>query len=132
MAKVKYIGRKPTAVDNVANSGKFWSGFGDVQEVNDRQARTLLTYPDQWVLDDESDSLAVHKEPVTRFINPEGDRVEIPESALKKPLEHMGKDELRAYALERFQKSLHPNMGRKRMVDEIEEMERGMEPFTGK
>ena len=129
MATVKYVGRKLTAIDNVANSGAIWNGHGDVQAVTDRQARLLVAYPDQWVLADGSDSIAVSKEPVTCFINPEGDRVEIPASALKQPLEHMSKDELRAYALERFQKALHPNMARKRMVDEIEEMERGMEPF---
>lgn len=129
MAQVKYIGRKATAVDNVANSNTTWSGPGDVQTVTDRQARILVSFADQWVLDDDSESIAVRREPSTVFINPAGDRVEIPESALKKPLEHMDADELRAYALEHYQKSMHPRAGRKRMIDEIEEMQRGMDPF---
>jgi hypothetical protein len=130
MAQVKYVGRKPAAVDNVANSRVVWKGHGDVQTVTDRQARILVQFPDQWELADESDSIMLKKEPVTAFINPDGDRVEVPESALKKPLEHMDTDELRAYALEHFQKSFGPRMSRKRMVDEIEEMQRGPEAFS--
>lgn len=129
MAQVKYIGRKAIAVDNVAGSGAVWSGNGDVQAVTDRQARILVKYPDQWTLADESQSILVKKEPVTAFINPDGDRVEVPESALKKPLEHMDADELRAYALEFYQKSFGPRMSRKRLIDEIEELQRGMDPF---
>jgi hypothetical protein len=130
MAQVKYVGRKPAAVDNVANSRTVWNGYGDVQNVTDRQARILVQFADQWVLADESDSILLKKEPVTAFINHEGERVEVPESALKKPLEHMDMDELRAYALEHFQKSFGPRMSRKRMVDEIEELQRGAEPFS--
>lgn len=129
MAQVKYIGRKPIAIDNVANSRKVWNGHGDVQTVTDRQARILVGYPDQWTLADESESILLKKEPVTAFINPEGDRVEIPESALKKPLEHMDTDELRAYALEFYQRQFGPRMSRKRLMDEIEELQRGAEPF---
>jgi len=129
MAQVKYIGRKATAIDNVANSGVMWNGNGDVQAVTDRQARILVKYADQWTLAEESDSILLKKEPVMAFINPEGERVEIPESAMKKPLEHMDMDELRAYALEFYQKSFGPRISRKRLVDEIEELQRGMEPF---
>ncbi|MEJ7745361.1 MAG: hypothetical protein WKF61_01110 [Luteimonas sp.] len=129
MAQVKYIGRKLTAVDNVANSRVTWNGNGDVQTVTDRQARILVGFADQWTLADESESILVKKEPVTAFINEDGDRVEIPESSFKKPLEHMDVNELRAYALEHYQKSFGPRMARKRLVDEIEELQRGMEPF---
>jgi hypothetical protein len=129
MAEVKYIGKKQTAVDNVAGSRVTWNGFGDVQTVTDRQARILVGYPDQWQLADESESIHVKKEPVTAFINPAGDRVEIPESSLKKALEHMDSDELRAYALEHYSKSFGPRVSRKSLMDQVEELQRGMEPF---
>lgn len=129
MAQIKYVGRKLTAIDNVAGSGVTWAGNGDVQTVTDRQARILLKYPDQWELADKSEVLGSGKEPVVAFINPDGERVEIAESALNKPLESMDHDELRAFALERFQKTFGPRMSRKRLIDEIEELQRGMDPF---
>ena len=88
-----------------------------------------MKFADQWVLADESDSILLKKEPVMAFINPDGERVEIPESALKKPLEHMDMDELRAHALEFYQKSFGPRISRKRLIDEIEELANGMDPF---
>lgn len=45
---VIYVGKKPTAHDNVAGSGKVWNGNGDVQEVTELQAATLTKYRDQW------------------------------------------------------------------------------------
>ena len=129
MAQIKYIGRKASAVDNVASSRVVWDGPGDVQTVTDRQARILLQYPDQWALAEGSDALSLKKESVLAFINPEGERVEVSETALKKPLENMDTDELRAYALEHYQKGFGPRMSRKRLIDEIEELGRGMEPF---
>jgi hypothetical protein len=52
--RIKYVGRKPFATDNVARSGKQWAGRGDVQEVTEAQAKILCRYPDQWGVDDGS------------------------------------------------------------------------------
>jgi hypothetical protein len=53
LVKIVYVGRKPSAIDNVARSGKLWNGFGDVQEVTSVQANILLRYPDQWAVFDQ-------------------------------------------------------------------------------
>ena len=52
LVQVVYLGNKPFATDNVAKSGKQWSGYGDVQEVTPEQAKILIKYPDQWALGD--------------------------------------------------------------------------------
>lgn len=49
---VRYVGKKPTAQDNVAKSGKLWEGNGDVQWVTSKQAKILTRYADQWALDE--------------------------------------------------------------------------------
>lgn len=130
MVKIKYVGRKATAIDNVAGSGKIWAGAGDVQEVTAQQARKLVLYADQWALENEKDLKLIAKEPVTRFINPDGDRVEIKESALNRALEKLSHDELRAFALENFQKSFRPDATRTSMMNDIEELQAGMDPFS--
>lgn len=49
--KVKYIGREPTHRDRLYGSGVFWSGPGDVQEVEEEIAeRMLKRHPDQYAL----------------------------------------------------------------------------------
>ncbi|MCG5526847.1 MULTISPECIES: hypothetical protein [Halorhodospira] len=49
--KVKYIGREPTHRDRLYGSGVFWSGPGDVQEVEEEiAARMLKRHPDQYAL----------------------------------------------------------------------------------
>ena len=50
MVRVKYVGKKPHAIDNVASSGKTWTGHGDVQVVTEAQAEKLCKFPDQWEL----------------------------------------------------------------------------------
>ena len=129
MVKVKYVGQKPAAIDTIAGTGKVWNGNGDVHDVTERQARALIAYPERWALVDGKDLAKVDKEHVTRFIL-DGTRVEVAESDLKKQIEKMSKEELMAYALERFQKSFNPKMGRTAMIDTIEELARGMDPFV--
>ena len=130
MIRIKYIGKKPSAIDNVASTGKTWTGYGDVQEVPDRAARTLLRYPDQWALDDEGDRATVSKEPMTVFMSPDGAKVSLTDTELKKPLDRMSTDELRGYALKNHSHTFRPKTGRKSMIDEIEEMEKGPEPLV--
>lgn len=130
MIRLKYIGKKPFAIDNITHSGTTWEGPGDVREVQDRTARALLAYPDQWALEDPKDAKTVAKEPVTAFLKPDGQRVVVPDSDLKKHLEDMTPDELRAYALRYYKKTLPASAGRKRLMDEIEELQRGMDPIA--
>lgn len=130
MIEIVYVGRKLVALDNVAQSGKTWAGYGDTQSVTERQARLLLKYPDQWELSKDSDAPAVAKEQIVRFIDPSGDRVEVPETALKLPLEKMTANQLRAYAITTFNKTFSVGYGRKRLLDEIEEMAKGMDPMV--
>jgi hypothetical protein len=46
--KIKYVGKKPFAVDPVAGSGKTWNGNGDIQTMTDKQGEMLCKYPDQF------------------------------------------------------------------------------------
>lgn len=130
MIRIKYVGKKPFVVDNVTHSGTTWDGPGSVREVQDRTARALLAHPDQWALDDAKDAKLVAKEPVTVFLKPDGERVSIPDADLKKHLEDMTADELRAYALRFYKKTFAPSLGKKRLMDEIEELMRGMDPIS--
>lgn len=131
MIAIVYVGKKPFAIDNVAGSGRFWNGHGDVQEVTNSQAKILLKFPDQWALQNpEADSEAVEKEATTTFIAPDGERVTVPESALAKPLEKMSADELRAYAIDRHALVFKSNVSKKSMMDAIQEKEAGLPPIT--
>lgn len=130
MIEIIYVGRKKNAIDNVSGSGKVWTGKGDVQGVTERQARILLKYPDQWELTKDSDKPAMQKEQITRFLDPAGERIEVAEAELKAPMEKMSANQLRAYAITTFNKTFGPNYSRKRLIDEIEEMAKGMDPMV--
>lgn len=116
--KIRYVGKKPFAFDNVAQSGKIWAGHGDVQEVSDAQARKLLGYPDQWALDDPKSAkeLAVVHPVITT--DEQGQPVELDPAELLKPIERMSKIELVALA-QSMGKSLPTTMARKGMIDQI-------------
>lgn len=127
--EIKYVGKKPSAFDNVAGSRKCWNGQGDVQEVTPRQAKTLLKYPDQWQLvnPDDADSLGV------TFVagkDEDGNKTSVQESELKKPIEKMKKDEIVAYALDKWGKELDPALPKAQMVDQCEEWENTLQPLV--
>lgn len=130
MIRVKYVGKKPFAVDNIARSGIVWNGHGDVQDCADGVARAVLAYPDQWVVADQEDAVRAAKEPMTIFLTPEGERLAFADADLKKNLEKMSADELRAYALRHYRKTFPPRMSTKRLLDEVEELIKGMDPLT--
>lgn len=49
MALIEYIGRKPKKEDNIAGTGTWWLGQGDVQEIADPVAAAkLLAYDTVW------------------------------------------------------------------------------------
>lgn len=121
LIQIKYVGKKPHAFDNVARSGKAWNGAGDVQEVTDAQAKVLLQYPDQWALANPEDAAAVAKPTSVTGKDATGADVVVDPDALKKPLEQLTKPELVAFAKDRFGKDLDPKLGKKAMVDQIEE-----------
>jgi hypothetical protein len=128
--KVKYVGKKPFAVDNVARSGKCWNGPGDVQEVTDAQALILTSYADQWGLVDEADSSAIEAlEPIHTDMG-DGTEVDVDPSALSKPLETMTKAELVAFSMERFNQKLDGRSSTKQLIDCIEEFQRTMQPVV--
>ena len=119
LVQVVYVGRKPFAVDNVAQSGKQWAGNGDVQEVTAAQARVLVKYPDQWRLVSDADAAAVQASAMVQQVTPDGDVVEVSQADLQKPLEKMSKTELMAVA-QTMGKELAPALSKKAMLDQID------------
>lgn len=58
MAKIMYVGKKPSKKDNVAGTEAFWARHGDVQEVTDPETvEKLLKHTDCWrlVADEEAE-----------------------------------------------------------------------------
>lgn len=131
LIQIKYVGKKPFAFDNIANSGKGWNGPGDVQEVTAPQAKLLLKYADQWALANPGDA-ALFSAPVTvKVVDEAGEKVVIDTDALTKPLEKMTKPELVAYAFNRWGKELDASEGKKLLLDQVEEFERDLPPKVG-
>jgi hypothetical protein len=122
MVKIKYVGRKPFAFDNVAHSGKCWQGHGDIQEVTELQAKTLTRYADQWVLADDKDIEAVIGPVHVAVEDEDGDTVAVDLAALDKPLERMTRAELKAYAKHFFNVDLDARKSTKHLIDQIEEL----------
>lgn len=130
--KIQYVGKKPSAVDNVARSGITWNGNGDVKEVTPDQAKILLKFPDQWalaseVIDGESESKAQANEDNAQLDQPkliqvdgaDGKEVAVNADELGIPLEKMSHSQLRAYAVDKFDKKFATNISRKTLLDEV-------------
>jgi hypothetical protein len=129
MIPIIYVGKKPWTRDNVAGSGKAWDGQGDVQEVTENQAKTLLKYPDQWALADEADADLVAGPVTVPVTDPQsGETRDVPATVLKKPLETMSKAELVTYGAS-IKLTLAPALSKKAMIDAIEEAQKGPEPL---
>ena len=45
---LKYVGKKPFAIDSIGGTGVVWNGNGDIQPVPEETAEKLLKHPDQW------------------------------------------------------------------------------------
>lgn len=124
LVDVVYVGAKPSAHDNVAGSGKTWTGNGDVQQVTPEQAARLVRHADQWALADG-------KHPKLPAVPPVKDeRIGADGADPARPLEKMEAAELIAYAKEAWDLTLDPALTRAQMVDAIEEAQRGPEPIT--
>lgn len=127
MVDIKYVGKKPFALDNVAGSGKLWNGAGDIQPVTQPQAKILLKYPDQWALAKAEDAAAV-EQPVTMEVETGTDEQgemqteQVDTEALDKPLERMSKPELVALAKVKFDADLDVTKAKKALIDQIEEL----------
>jgi len=131
LVPVKYIGKKPTAYDNIARSGVTWNGHGDVQEVTESQAKMLLKFADQWVLADEADAARVDTPEDIKQVDEDGDTVVIDPEAFKKPIERMSKAEIVAYAANKFGKQLEVTKSKKALIDMVEEFERDLDVTIG-
>lgn len=129
MIALVYVGLKPWTMDNVAGSGKAWDGPGDVQEVTVNQAKRLLKHPDQWALNNPEDAALVDGEITVPVTDSNGRTTEIPAKELKKPLELMTKPQLVAYALAELKLELNPVLAKPKMIDAIEEAQKGPEPL---
>lgn len=123
--QVEYVGKKPFVVDNVARSGKTWSGTGDIQLVTPQQAKILTGYLDQWALVDGDDQKLLDAPMVIRLENEDGTIDQVDKAALKKNIEHMSATELAAYALEKYGKALKRNRGRTILLNEVIALENG-------
>lgn len=131
LIQVVYVGKKPEAFDNVARSGKSWRGAGDVQEVTDAQAKTLIKFPDQWQLADESDLEKVNQPESITGTNEDGQTVTVDPADLTKPLEKMNKAELTALAMNRWGKELDSKLSKKQMIDQLEEWQETLDVTSG-
>ena len=129
MIEIKYVGKKPSAFDNVAGSRKCWNGQGDAQEVTPRQAKVLLKYPDQWQLVDPDDAKLLGVTFVTGK-DEEGNETSVQEGDLKMPIEKMKKDEIVAYALDKWGKEIDPSLPKAQMIDQCEEWENTLQPLA--
>ncbi len=72
-AYIKYVGKKPSAIDSVAKTGVIWSGTGDIKPVPEEAAQLLVKYPDQWVLVTVKEALAYEQSkplPAVQTIEP--------------------------------------------------------------
>jgi hypothetical protein len=123
LVKLRYVGRKPLAIDNIARTGITWNGHGDVQEVPASAAKSLLKFPDQWELASPGDLPIVTAPDVIRVTDEDGDQVIVEQRDMSKPLEHMSKAELKAFAQHRYGRQLDLRKSTKALIDEIEELE---------
>lgn len=124
LVKVVYVGRKPTAIDNVARSGKTWAGAGDVQTVTPQQAKILTGYADQWALVNPADAEVVAAPLSFVVTGADGEVVRVHEAALSTPLEKMSKPELMALAKKKWRRTLDLAIPKKHMIDQIEEWQK--------
>lgn len=131
LIKLKYVGNKPAAYDNIARSGVTWNGKGDVQEVTDVQAKLLLKFPDQWELVNKADADAVNAPVSIKVVDEDGDNVVVDPEAFKKSYERMSKAELIGYAKNKWNKTLDAKKSSKFMIDQIEEWDRDLDVSVG-
>lgn len=126
MIELRYIGRKPWAVDPVGGSSAIWNGNGDVQPVPLKSARKILKHPDEWELanPDDAHRLEVNTTHVT--LDEEGKLTEVDDADLKKPLEKMTRAELKVYAKITFDRDIPATMAKSNMIDTIEEFEKDL------
>ncbi|MEJ0004365.1 MAG: hypothetical protein WDN30_14055 [Pararobbsia sp.] len=123
MIEIRYVGRKPWAVDNVAHTGTIWCALNDVQAVPPGAARRLLKHPDQWELANPEDeallAVAIHT-----TTDKDGKQIEVDEADLKKPLEKMTRAELKVYAKTHFNREVNASQPRTVLLDLVDELER--------
>lgn len=97
MAKIMYVGKKPSKSDNVAGTGIFWSKSGDVQEVEDPEAvEKMLAHPDVWCVVADK-----HGDPVKPAAKPKPKVKEVDENFDLPPIvnfQALGKDAIERYA----------------------------------
>lgn len=122
---IVYLGSKEFAIDNVAHSGKIWKRNGDIQEVTQAQAKTLLKHPKIWGLARPEDAKEVEKPIEIEVKDEDGESVTVDAEDLRKPLEKMSKPELIALAFSRWGKHLDGRRSTKSLIDQIEELHNG-------
>lgn len=60
---LKYVGKKPFAIDSIGGTGVVWNGNGDIQPVPEETAEKLLKHPDQWALAPKAVAESAGKKP---------------------------------------------------------------------
>lgn len=127
---VKYVGKKPFAIDNVARSGRTWTGAGDVQPVTPTQAKRLIAYPDQWQLENIDDLVAVNQPATITTADDDGAKVETNADDLDQPPEKMTATQLVALAKHKYGKTLHLRVGKKVLLDELTDIIKNNDPIA--
>lgn len=110
MPLIKYVGLKPKKQDNVAGTGIWWLGQGDVREVPDSATGKLLAHPDVWALADvaEGAGLAAAVAPVSQPASAKPPANDPPKFALDGPagvvvLDPMDDAAVKAWAAENLE-----------------------------
>lgn len=129
---VRYVGKKPTAQDNGAKSGKLWEANRDVQWVTTKQAKILTRYADQWALDEAGDGEAVNRAGGVEIADAAGAAAMVAESDLTGPVEKMTVAELVALAQVKYGKTLSGKLDRKVLLDEVVRLVGAVDVVGGK
>lgn len=96
MPQIKYIGKKDFFPDFIAQSGKSWNGYGDVQEVTDDQAKKLLVHDDEFAEQGAHDALLAEQEAAAAAeaariaAEPAGSPPLAPDQGIQQPAQEVG------------------------------------------
>lgn len=125
LVRLKYVGKKPVAFDNLMYSGTRWDGPGDIKAVAPHVAKTLLRFPDQWALVGTTPALRsmIDKPTVVEIKGIDGESIEVTETELERDLEKMNKAQLVAYAKRHFNADLLMRKSTKELRAAIEELQ---------
>lgn len=123
MALIKYLGAKERATNHLTGKAVVWEGNGDIQNVDDDVALTLVaTFPEYYELATTSKGFQPRTTKKPTPSKKPADSEDEDEMATRPGLvnlDAMDEDQLRAFAQSNFGHDFHHSMKAPRMRDEI-------------